>query len=66
MDFLGQRYGTAETAAKGDDAATYDSWFKSQVQQALDDARPGVANEEVRELFFRRRQVLRQKLENEA
>jgi hypothetical protein len=62
IDFLGQRYGTAESLATGGDAASYDAWFRTQVQQALDDTRPGVANEDVREHFARRRQALREKL----
>lgn len=66
VDFLGQRYGTVETGATGDDAASYDAWFKAQAQRALDDPRPGVANEDVREHFAQRRQALRQKTENGA
>ena len=61
IDFLGQRYGTTEIAAIGDDAVSYEAWFKAQVQRALDDPRPGVDNEQVRQHFTHRRQALRQK-----
>lgn len=66
IDFLGQRYGTTEVTIVGDDAVTYESWFKAQVQRALDDPRPGVDKEEVRQHFTHRRQALRQKLDNDA
>ncbi len=66
IDFLGQRYGTTEVAIVGDDADSYESWFKAQVQRALDDPRPGVDNDKVRQNFTHRRQALRQTLENDA
>ncbi len=58
IDFLGQRYGTTEVANVGDDAVSYETWFKAQVQRALDDPRPGVDNAEVRQYFVRRCQSL--------
>lgn len=61
IDFLGQRYGTTETAPIGDDAVSYETWFKAQVKRALDDPRPGVYNQEVRQHFTHRRQALREK-----
>src|SRR5271154_7161649 len=33
----------------------YDAWFRSQVQEALDDPRPGIPNEEVEAEFAQRR-----------
>jgi antitoxin (DNA-binding transcriptional repressor) of toxin-antitoxin stability system len=33
----------------------YDGWFRSQVQEALDDPRPGIPNEEVEAEFAQRR-----------
>jgi DNA-damage-inducible protein J len=35
--------------------AAHDAWFRSKVQQAIDDPRPPVANEEVKARFARRR-----------
>ena len=35
--------------------AAHDAWFRSNMQQALDDSRPPVANEEVKVRFARRR-----------
>ena len=63
IDFLSQRYSAADTVVANDDADSYDAWFEAQVQQALDDPRPSVAGEEVREHFAKRRQALRQSLE---
>lgn len=37
------------------DQASYDSWFRRKVQEALDDARPDVPNEEVEAEFAARR-----------
>jgi len=56
IDFLGQRYGVGSV----DEATEYDQWFRTQVQRALDDPRPGVPNEQVREHFAKRRDTLRQ------
>jgi antitoxin (DNA-binding transcriptional repressor) of toxin-antitoxin stability system len=33
----------------------YDAWFRAQVQEALDDPRPGIPNEEVEAEFAQRR-----------
>lgn len=65
IEFLTQRYGLAEatttvdSAADGD-AAAYDAWFKAQVQQAIDDPRPGIPADAAREHFAARRDALRQ------
>ncbi len=61
IEFLNQRYGLAEatTAADGD-AAAYDAWFKAQVQQAIDDPRPGIPAAAARDHFAARRDALRQ------
>jgi hypothetical protein len=56
IDFLGQRYGVAEAAT---DTAAYEEWFRTQVQAALDDSRPGVPSAQVSEHFAQRRNVLR-------
>ena len=60
IDFLGQRYGTTEVTIVGDDAVTYESWFKAQVQQAIEDPRPGIPADAAREHFAARRDALRQ------
>ncbi len=61
IEFLNQRYGLAEaTAAADGDAAAYDAWFKAQVQQAIDDPRPGVPADVARKHFAARRDALRQ------
>ena len=35
--------------------AVHDAWFRSKVQEAIDDPRPPVANEEVKARFARRK-----------
>lgn len=37
------------------DPAAYDAWFRKRVQEALDDPRPGIPDEEVEAHFARRR-----------
>jgi len=36
-------------------SAEYDAWFRAKVQEALDDVRPDVPNDEVRAHFAKRR-----------
>jgi hypothetical protein len=61
IEFLNQRYGLAETTTTADgDAASYDAWFKAQVQQAIDDPRPKIPADAAREHFTARRDILRQ------
>jgi hypothetical protein len=43
--------------------AAYDKWFRTQVQTALDDAAPGITNEDVKQKFFARRAILQQRIE---
>ncbi len=43
-------------------AAAYDQWFRSQVQEALDDPRPGMPHEEVSARWRRKRSQLLKKL----
>lgn len=52
-------------AADGD-AAAYDAWFKAQVQQAIDDPRPGIPADAAREHFAARRDTLRQQAQGEG
>ena len=61
IEFLTQRYGIAESVTgPNSDATAYDAWFTAEVQQALDDSRPAIPTEMVREHFAARRDVLRQ------
>jgi hypothetical protein len=62
IEFLNLRYGLIEatTNAADGDAAAYDAWFKAQVQQAIDDPRPGIPADAAREHFAARRDTLRQ------
>ena len=45
------------------DQEAYDAWFRAKVQEALDDPRPRIPNEEVEEYFAKRRARLRRKIE---
>lgn len=40
----------------------YDAWFREQVQEALDDPRPSLSNEEAREHMAKIRRELAQKM----
>jgi DNA-damage-inducible protein J len=43
------------------DESAYDSWFRAKVQEALDDQRPRVSNEDVKAQFAARREALRKR-----
>ncbi|MFD1556108.1 type II toxin-antitoxin system RelB/DinJ family antitoxin [Paraburkholderia silviterrae] len=43
------------------DEDAYDDWFKAKVQEALDDPRPRVSNEDVKAHFAARREALRKR-----
>jgi PaaA2-like antitoxin len=47
---------------KAHEAAAYDKWLKEQVQEAIDDPRPSVPNEEVKKHFAGRREALRKRI----
>jgi DNA-damage-inducible protein J len=48
-----------EAGAYGDDNPGYDAWFRAKVQEALDDPRPYVSNEEAkRRVAVRRAELL--------
>ncbi len=42
---------TSETLKKAHEAAAYDKWFRSQVQEALDDPRPAISSEDMEAEF---------------
>lgn len=44
------------------DAAAHDAWFRTKVQEALDDPRPGVDHEQVEARFAKRRTAAVHKL----
>ncbi len=64
IEFLSQRYGVADLATANGEEAAYDAWFRSQVEQALNDPRPGIPDEEARRHFAARRQVLRSRAQD--
>lgn len=43
-------------------AAAYDTWFRAQVQEALDDPRPGIPHAEVMAEFKKKRAALRKRV----
>ncbi len=47
------------------DDATHDAWFRAKVQEALDDPRPAISNEEVKAHFARRRAETLRQIEDE-
>jgi hypothetical protein len=47
----------AEALKKTHEAAAYDAWFRQQVQEALDDPRPGIPHEVMKARFAARRQA---------
>ena len=51
----------AEALKRAHEAAAYDKWFRSQVQVALDDPRPGIPHEEVSVRWARKRVQLAKK-----
>jgi hypothetical protein len=46
-----KRPDTSETLKKAHEAAAYDKWFRTQVQEALDDPRPAISNEDMEAEF---------------
>jgi hypothetical protein len=64
IEFLHQRYGFTEATTIADgDAAAYDAWFKAQVQQAIDDPRPGIPADAARAHFAARREAMRKQIQ---
>jgi len=48
------------------EAAAYDIWFRAQVQESLNDPRPGVPHEEVEEYFAGKRAELEARIAAEG
>ena len=53
---------SAETMKKAHEAAAYDKWFRSKVQEALDDPRPSISNEEAKAIFAKQRAELKARI----
>jgi DNA-damage-inducible protein J len=45
-------------------SAAYDAWFRAKVQEALDDPRPGIPNEQVKAHFAKRKALALRKAES--
>lgn len=56
------RNDTSERMRHAHEAAAYDKWFREQVQASLDDPRPGIPNEEVKQHFAGKREALRKRI----
>jgi DNA-damage-inducible protein J len=48
------------------DEAAYDDWFRAKVQEALDDKRPRVSNEDAKAHFSARREALKKRAGGKA
>jgi hypothetical protein len=53
---------TTATLKKAHAAAAYDKWLKAEVQEAIDDTRPSIPNEEVKKHFAGKREALRERI----
>ncbi|MEJ7805713.1 MAG: hypothetical protein WKG03_07325 [Telluria sp.] len=53
---------TTATLKKAHAAAAYDKWLKTEVQEAIDDTRPSIPNEEVKKHFAGKREALRKRI----
>jgi hypothetical protein len=51
-----------ERMRRAHEAAAYDTWFRQQVQEAIDDPRPSIPHDEVMAEFAERRAALREKI----
>lgn len=66
VDIKGKsRNDTSERMRHAHEAAAYDKWFREQVQASLDDSRPGIPNEEVKQHFTGKRDALRKRIAEE-
>lgn len=57
----GARSDAADRLRRAHAAAEYDQWFREQVQEALDDPAPAVANDSVKRRFAAKRAALRKR-----
>lgn len=54
-----RRPDTSERMKRAHEAATYDAWFRSQVQEALNESGQGIPHEQVKAKFAAKRAALR-------
>jgi hypothetical protein len=52
----------SERMRRAHEAVAYDTWFRQQVQEAIDDPRPSIPHDEVMAEFAERRAALREKI----
>ena len=60
------RADASERMKHAHEAATYDKWFRAQVQEALDDPRPSIPNEVVKAEFAKKRKELQKSIKAKA
>lgn len=53
---------SSEAMRKAHEAAAYDKWFRDKVQEALDDPRPSISNEEAKAIFAKQRAELKARI----
>jgi hypothetical protein len=56
------RNDSAERMRLAHEAAAYTKWLKAEIQEAIDDPRPGIPNEEVKRHFAGKREALRKRI----
>ena len=52
----------AERMREAHQAAAYTQWLKAEIQEAIDDPRPGIPNDEVKKHFAKKREALRKRI----
>jgi hypothetical protein len=52
----------AERMREAHQAAAYTKWLKAEIQEAIDDPRPSVPNNEVKQRFAKKREALRKRI----
>lgn len=60
------RLDTSERMRRAHEAAAHDQWFRTQVQESIDDVRPSIPHEEVERVFAEKRNQLRARIAAEA
>jgi hypothetical protein len=57
---------SADRLKHAHEAATYDKWFRAQVQEALDDPRPGIPHEQIEAEWAKERVALLKRVKKTA
>ena len=55
----------AERMREAHQAAAYTKWLKAEIQEAIDDPRPSIPNEKVKQHFEKKREALRKRISAE-